>query len=190
MELFALKDISKGEEITQCYIRGLPKYRQSDLKNRLKEEFGFDCECTVCSGETPNQDGIILELALSLCCIPFGNGGRRRIDVSKLDKAIDLTIQLYVGHLTEKEQQQILAGLVVSAQLGREPVLLKKALDSLKGLCPWSKGTVVGKLEEMLERWAGHLQSKCQPIEEEVNNFHFFISSIIYFQHLISKEGL
>ena len=97
------------------------------LKKRLKEEFQFDCECTVCSGETPNQDRIILELALALCSIPFGNDRQRPIDVSKLDKAIDFTNQLYIGHLTEKEQ--IFSGLVVAAQLGREPVLLKKALE-------------------------------------------------------------
>ena len=194
MGVIALRDISKGEEITQCYIRGLPKYDQSEMRKRLKEEFQFDCECTVCSGETPNQDRIIFELALALCSIPFGNDRQRPIDVSKLDKAIDFTNQLYIGHLTEKEQ--IFSGLVVAAQLGREPVLLKKALDSLKGQSLSSvqgqdrKDTVVGKLEEMVERWAGQLKSKCQPTEEEVDNFHSFIASSIYFQHLISKKRL
>ena len=190
MEVIALRDISKGEEITQCYIRGLPKYNQSEMRKRLKEEFQFDCECTVCSGETPNQDRILLELALALCSIPFGNDRQRPIDVSKLDKAIDFTNQLYIGHQTEKEQ--ILSGLVVAAQLGREPVLLKKALESLK--CQTlslvqgqdRKDTVIGILEEMLERWAGQLKSKCQPTEEEVDHFHSFIARSIYFQHLIS----
>ena len=51
LEVRAIKNIRKGEEITLCYL----EYDQNlgskhQMKKHLKREFKFDCKCSVCTG--------------------------------------------------------------------------------------------------------------------------------------------
>ena len=59
-ELRAIKDISKGEEITIFYLHCSKSIMTKDMKQRqLKEKFGFHCKCSVCCGQVDDQDSII-----------------------------------------------------------------------------------------------------------------------------------
>ena len=70
----AVKDISKGEEVTtfyaQCGCKEMDEFFSfkafgSDSKTRraaLKKHFRFDCKCCVCSGTVPEQEDIFKEL--------------------------------------------------------------------------------------------------------------------------------
>merc|ERR1712063_223511 len=56
IKVTATRDISKGEEVTECYTRGL--MTKSEMKSKLQSDFSFDCKCDVCSGSIPDQDKI------------------------------------------------------------------------------------------------------------------------------------
>lgn len=47
MELRALRNISKGEELTFSYVD--PLNLSADRQKQLKERFHFDCSCERCS---------------------------------------------------------------------------------------------------------------------------------------------
>ncbi len=57
-ELRAIKDISKGEEITICYYNDVKKYGSMlrKRKTNFKKFQGFDCKCPVCLGQISCQE--------------------------------------------------------------------------------------------------------------------------------------
>ena len=59
-ELRAVKDISKEDEVTIFYPAdcALPCLHLM-IRETIQEDFGFDCKCSVCSGEVPDQDDIM-----------------------------------------------------------------------------------------------------------------------------------
>ena len=59
IELRAVKNISKDDEVT-IYYPPLHCFRlHADNRRLIKEDFGFDCRCVVCLGQVPNQDDIM-----------------------------------------------------------------------------------------------------------------------------------
>ena len=66
-ELRAIKDISKEEEVSIFY----PKHWENfpllgpsvHRRKMIKEDYGFDCKCPVCSGEVPDQEDILRKIA-------------------------------------------------------------------------------------------------------------------------------
>jgi len=70
IELRAIKDITKEEEVTICYPTEnmVMPCLHAEMRKTILEDFGFDCKCLVCSGELPNQDDImrkILDILIS-----------------------------------------------------------------------------------------------------------------------------
>ena len=65
-ELRAIKDISKEEEVTIFYQTENsdvpPLEPLAVLRETIREDYGFDCKCPVCSGEVLNQDDIIKKI--------------------------------------------------------------------------------------------------------------------------------
>mgnify|MGYP002054960710 CR=1 FL=1 len=59
-ELRAVRDISKGEEMTIFYLSGATSMflNQHGRQIYLKEQFGFNCKCGVCCGDVDHQDSI------------------------------------------------------------------------------------------------------------------------------------
>ena len=45
VKVIAIKDISKGEEVTECYTRGL--LTKTQMRAELQTIFNFDCKCSV-----------------------------------------------------------------------------------------------------------------------------------------------
>ena len=189
----AIKDIKKGEEITHCYMKGM--MTKSEMKTKLQTLFGFDCKCPVCSGGVPNQDGIISEIN-RLVELPSPSGfvnpvsfldpsstlslySRRkqsdwRAEALKHERAADLTKELYIGHVQDKFS--VLTRFATTAQLARDSRLLKKALDlgkewteslGLETLCEAYKA-----LEKGVRDWSSEFKSKENPVMYEIWCFY------------------
>ena len=180
VEFRAIKDISKGEEVTHSLMTGTNFISQFEMKKSLQEKYRLDCNCPVCSGEIPNQDEIRSEIGPIINCLPQLSYKQTqiprtdwRVNVSRLERAIDLTKQLYIGDVFSRGQT--LVDIVAAAQLAREPVLLKKALATLKdqlaacGLDGCFKG--FENLKNEVERWSEEVKSGRQPTKEEVDCF-------------------
>ena len=180
LEVRALKDILKGEEVTQCYTRGL--MTSSQMKTKLQEDFHFDCKCGVCSGSIPHQDVLISEISskINLFYSPLDTLYRKKKkdwmnEASELERAVDLSKQLYIGPFFER--LEVYGIFVVASQMARDPIRLKKAMDVNKeelsaiGLIEsgWEKGYKI--LEATVERWSSEFQSKSKPTKEEIDDF-------------------
>ena len=140
-EVRAIKDISKGEEVTIFY-KCFNDYTYMKLGWKVKERtkvfkkiFGFDCKCCVCSGIVPGQEDITKEL------IELHEALRKEkteiLFVKALDKIVDLSLRLYVGHLDDK-----IRPLDMLASLGynvRNEEILGKAKRQLKKLAEDTK---------------------------------------------------
>merc|ERR1739838_1083819 len=57
-EIRAIRDISKGEEVTTCVIP-MVGCNSQERRAKIKECFQFDCKCCVCTGIIPNQEDIV-----------------------------------------------------------------------------------------------------------------------------------
>ena len=177
LEVLASKDISKGEEISHCLLIGTNYVSQREMKNSLQKKYRFDCNCIVCSGEVPNQDEIRSEIAPIMNSLPLiilkemGIRTGWRVNVSKLEKAVDLSKKLYIGDVFNRGQT--MADLVIAAQLAREPVLLKKAMDTLKDHIAGFEGRFkdFDDLMKEVDRWSVDFKLRSQPSKDEVERF-------------------
>jgi len=180
LEVRAVKDISKGEEVTYCYITEVNFTSQIEMKKYLTESFGFDCNCPVCSGKVSNQDEIRSELEKIMNTLPQlihkqtqRNMKNWRVNVSSLERVVDLTQQLHIGDVFSRGQ--ILVDIVAAAQLAREPVLLEKALVTLKDLvASWGfdgRFKELEKLKMKVQYWSRDFKSRKPPSKEEVDCF-------------------
>ena len=143
VELRAVKDILKGEEITICYLDAVDsRETRTDRKNMLREEFAFVCKCKVCSGEIrPNQDDILKKiLYLRRSLQVDAHGARmevRKKQTLQVEKIFHLVQQLHVGRFEAKIDACF--ALARMAQLSRDQELRQKALDAWKELVDISK---------------------------------------------------
>ena len=184
----ATKDISKGEEVTECYTREL--LTKSQMKAKLQADFSIVCHCGVCSGSIPDQDGIISEInqllpssskypifhdaqTLSLICQKKSWVN----EASKIERAADLSKHLYVGQFLNRFI--VFEQFVLASQMARDPIRLKKAIELLKeeidavGMIESIQGKGCKLVEEKLERWSGVFQAKKNPTKEEIDYFYF-----------------
>ena len=188
----AIKDISKGEEVTECYTGGF--LTRSKMKTTLQGKFSFDCKCGVCTGSIPNQDRLILEIssimsiALSQTLDQLYQKKKKEwmTEASQLERAAELSKQLYIGR--SDNRIRVLAVFVTATQMARDPIRLKKAWDLLKeeisslGLMESHAGKVYKDQETKLERWSLEFQSKRNPRKEEIDE--------CYGPHLLSVSVL
>ena len=106
---------------------------------RNDSDFGFDCKCPVCSGEVPNQDGIMGKMA----DIVVSNRIRSKDDdemslsdwtreASAFEALVDLDKSLYMGRPERKMANLIY--FLKTAAYARRPALVVKAVDEIKEL--------------------------------------------------------
>ena len=101
-----------------------------------------------------------------------------RVNVSRLERAIDLLKQLYIGDAFSR--CQTLVDIAAGAQLAREPVLLMKALTTHKEqVSAWGLDGRLDDFEDLLkevERWSEEIKSGRRPTKAEVDCFCKFSS--------------
>ena len=154
IEIRAIKDISKGEEITSCYFLDVKEFGSIQRKRKagLKKDLFFDCKCSVCLGKVPCQEKILKKLIeLHNKLDPAPSDWKR--DVSIRDKIADLTLQLYMGQ--PREKCMALLKLALSAHYAGDQGLLRKFLDKVKQLAEDTKLEEVQQKYEMMERKFG-----------------------------------
>ena len=109
------------------------------MRESIQEDFGFDCKCPVCSGELPNQDDIIREMADIL--ISSGTGSEDEEEMTLSDwrrmaigdgEVVDLSKSLYMGGPDLK--MSILSDFRNTAFKARNPALVEKAVNGMKEL--------------------------------------------------------
>ena len=153
VEVRAIKNITKGEEITVFY-QNYKDYSYKELGSTtqermmaIKKKFDFDCKCCVCSGKVPGQEDIIKEL-LELHGTLDDEAGQvltpdRTPEIKKtpsdwakdlktIDKIVDLNQKLYIGSVYDKEWSLEL--LMRAAAMAGDRDLMKKAMEGCKKL--------------------------------------------------------
>ena len=181
-ELRAIKDISKGEEVTYCFLSPFKSVKtKSQRRIMLRDIFGFDCRCCVCTGEVPDQEEILRSLD---DVNPMGDPYRKtqsewQHDASKLAVVADLAQKLYIGQPEFKFA--IFFQLYLHSQFARDSVLMVKSLDMMKGLVEKTELDALKKrfslVEESHKLWHGKIKAKTAPTMEEINHIFIFLCS-------------
>ena len=144
-ELRAVKDISKGDEITIHYPSldqdSLLQFPHAIVRAMIQKNFGFDCRCLVCLGKVPNQDDIIEKICETHedyydVVLRLDDDGKAPEDWKReaifFEMMNDLAKPLYMGRKTEKMKYIFL--LFSAARFSDDSILMKKALDEMKEL--------------------------------------------------------
>ena len=171
----AMKDISKGEEITECYrIHDYGLMTSSRMKQKIQEDFSFDCKCGVCVGSISNQDRTIVEInSLAPNSVTIRDFIHQRKKATKLERAADLTKQLYIGHI--QNRFFVFVKFVIASQMDRDPIRLRKAMELLKeeAVGCWRDPEKGYKdLEAWIEKWSAEFRSKKNPTKEEMDDLY------------------
>ena len=144
-EVRAIKDISKGEEITTFYsiFEGCTyKKFGCNVKGRrkvLRETLGFDCMCSVCTGDIPDQENILKELLELHNNLDPDTYSKKKLSiyVKAIDKMVDLSLQLYIGSLEDKVRA--LEMMAETAYQNHDEDRLEKAKMQLKKIAEDTK---------------------------------------------------
>ena len=162
-EARAIKDISKGEEVTsfyRCFGDFTWEKFGCNVEERMKfikKTLCFDCKCCVCSGNVPGQEDILRELIDLFTWIdllmeklpphPIAYRRQELLDlVYAIVKFVDLSLRLYVGSIEDKTRA--LGMLANFANRIQDEELLGKAKYHLKKLAEETKLKYVMKRYE------------------------------------------
>ena len=189
-ELRAVRDISKGEEITIFYLVKVKSLflNQQDRQIYLKKLFGFNCKCSVCCGDIDDQDSIIekmekifvspdLEVLFFRCSSKkyYTNLDQWKRMAIKGAILTNLSQKLHIGSVEAK--MATYASAARAAQFARVQVLLERAMDAWKELVMktgFEQLTVeYDKMKELVAKWAKEFVSKKPPTKKEIDAFSY-----------------
>ena len=97
-------------------------------------------------------------------------------EASQLDRAAEMTKQLYIGHI--KDKFRVFMKFINISQMARDPIRLKKAMNLLKeetsalGLMESRAGKNYKIMERRIKRWSSEFQSKRNPTMEEIYDIY------------------
>ena len=138
IEIRAIKDISKGEEITWCVSLGTSTTfsdicTSEERKMFIKEEFGLECKCCACSDLDKDQENIAMELydhiqTLSSTDIYSKSLSEWARDAEKLDKINDLTQKFQIC----RTQVEVYDFTGVNSSVGQESESRDKRLEHVE----------------------------------------------------------
>jgi len=172
VELRALKNIRKGEEITTCYFNDVKKFGGNPRKWKtvVKTEMGFECKCPVCLGQVPGQEKIVKKLIdLHEKLDPTLSDWNRQAGL--WSRIVELTMELNIGHPFEKTTA--LESFAIVAHLARDKDLVNKALDTMKQFAEEYKFEVIQsaykRLEMGLAFWSSEFSSSKAPEKIEID---------------------
>ena len=182
-EVRAVRDISKGEEVTVCYLldgENLGPKAQRQLKLRINHALS-ECKCLVCSGETPDQEDLVEEYGRIFDTLKFkgydNHYKKTLLDWKKeammMEKILDITPQLYIAKVDDKYRAYNL--VAEAAQMARDPVLLKRAMAMFMKLEEETKFEEVRSwrewMQERLAQWSTQFKSRKLPTKKEIDYF-------------------
>ena len=139
IELRAVKDITKEEEVTIFYPTEnmFRPCLHAEMRRTILEDFGFDCKCPVCSGDLPNQDDIMRKMLDIL----LSNGTKDEDERTLSDwtkeaivygALVELSKPVYMGRV---EAKMIYLWLLSRDALkAKKPALYEKAFYGIKEL--------------------------------------------------------
>ena len=107
------------------------------MRKMIKEDYGFDCKCPVCSGEVPNQEDILRKIAdivISYGLLTIDENEMTFSDwtreVIPYEAIVELDKIVYIGSPEAKMAK--LVRFFKSAAGARRSDLLRKAVDAIK----------------------------------------------------------
>ena len=181
-EIRAIQDISKGEEITICYLN-----RGQNLGPRPQRQFYLqrdhsisDCICLVCSGDIPEQEDLIEEYMRIQHILKFTNIFENPHERSLLDwkreammmaSYLDIAPKLYIGTLEDKYRSYCF--VAEAAHMARDPGLLERTMTLFETLEAETKFDEVRRcrklLQQKLSKWLPQFKSAKLPRKEEID---------------------
>ena len=185
-EVVAIKDISRGDEISKCYIGcdDMIKFgfnRQERMK-KIRETLGFECKCSVCLGDCVDQEEILKKLREQAKNLDSDHHLKKIADWERdakiYQKMAELTEKLDMGAVVDIKMN-LLEGFAAAAHLARDEELLRKAMASLQKLVVDSKmndvRTANDRVKHDMTKWTSQRKSKKSPKREEIESFlcHF-----------------
>ena len=182
-EIRAVKDISKGEEVTVCYLQDgdnlVPKmFRQFRL--RINQAIS-DCKCPVCSGDIPDQNELVEEYGRifhTLKANGYDDHYKKSLldwkkEATMMEKILEITPKLYIAKVDDKYRAYNM--VAEAAQMARDPVLLEKAMTMFKKLEEELKFEEVRRwrewMQERLDQWSTQFKSRKLPTKKEIDYF-------------------
>jgi len=172
VELRAIKNIGKGEEITICYFMDVKKYGSIPRKRKatIKKDMGFDCKCHACLGLVLGQERTLKKLIeLHKKLNPTASDWKR--EAGLWSRIFDLTMDLDIGHPLEKTSA--LESMLGFAHLARDRDLVKKATNMLKQLTEETKlETLQRSVENVdicLALWSREFSLNNAPQKKEID---------------------
>ena len=182
VELRAIKDISKGEEITIFYglvgdYGDLFRKRKTHMKNKV----GFVCKCLMCLRQVPYQKNTLKKLIR----LRLQNEIKDIKDVETeltncnwkkeafyCNKLVKLYMELKMGGLYEKVLVA-LAPMAITAHLARDKDLVKKAMNEWKQLAEETKIDYFKRFYDCVEagfsQWSNEFTSGNAPEKKEID---------------------
>ena len=180
-ELRAIKDISRGEEITICYVDNIRRFGigSDQRKAGIWRELTFNCVCSVCSGQVSDQEDILTRLSeLHHKLNPFHLTeivtGFEKWEARIQAEIVDLTMKLYIGKPDDKIRA--LDVLARTAHLAREEKLVRKAMTTWRQLADDTNLLDIKRtcqiLESSLHQWSIELKLRSRPKQREIDFIH------------------
>ena len=175
-EVRAIRNISKGEEICICYKKDLKHFVSTqERKMIIKKEFGFHCNCCVCSGKVPDQEDILRDYTRLKKTLATNHTQKEPSDWAReaniLDQIVKLDHKLYIGSVLDKVV--VLDLMAKTARMSRNRDLQKKAMDLWKKLVEDTKLTSVKFNYELvataLAKWSHVFDSESSPSVTEIS---------------------
>ena len=194
-EVRAVKDISRDEEITKCYLNSKDMlnfgFNRLARMSRIQAVLSFECKCCICSGgpgKFADQEEILKKMLELAKKFEPNHHQKKKVDWEReaklYQRMADLTEELFIGTVMFYKIN-LLSGVAAAAHLARDKELLEKAMDSLKKLVEDSKmedqKLEYDRIVYDTSNWASQLKSKKPPKKEEIDSFRCHLSSFMFF---------
>ena len=119
LEVFAMRDIQQGEDISIEYIPQLITLPSQERKDKLKSTFGFDCACALCSSSPDviqQSDKRREQLKVSSRSL-FGAGLNRQQMIGEMERIRTILSDEGYNVLPEFEQENVSKAYAMFVQM-------------------------------------------------------------------------
>lgn len=68
LTIHATRSIIQNEEIYNCYCPNFKLMKTIDRKAVLESQYGFDCNCSICSNSSADEYTVIFQISIHVNC--------------------------------------------------------------------------------------------------------------------------